>query len=137
MAYYPVLLGLVHLAYQYPTADQARRAVLATAAEALLAQNNAFNPLYEAAFAAGILLISFVMLRGVFPKWVAYVGIAKLPACLIAFTLWPLIGIGYFWWWVLFVVWFTAVGVRLLNLGSQGQPGRSINPRGSDETQPA
>jgi hypothetical protein len=117
MAYYPVLLGLVHLAYQYPAADPGRRAVLATAAEALLAQNNAFNPLYEAAFAAGILLISIVMLRGVFPRWVAYVGMANLPACLLAFTLWPLIGIGYFWWWVLFVVWFTALGVRLMALG--------------------
>ena len=117
MAYYPVLLGLVHLAYQYPAADQPRRAVLATAAEALLAQNNAFNPLYESAFAAGILLVSIVMLKGVFPKWVAYVGMANLPACLVAFTLWPLIGIGYFWWWVLFVIWFIALAVRLIALG--------------------
>ena len=117
MAYYPVLLGLVHLAYQYPAADQGRRAVLAAAAEALLAQNNAFNPLYESAFAAGILLVSIVMLKGVFPRWVAYVGIANLPACLVAFTLWPVIGIGYFWWWVLFLVWFIALGVRLIALG--------------------
>jgi hypothetical protein len=117
MAYYPVLLGLVHLAYQYPAADEAQRAVLTTAAEALLAQNNAFNPLYESAFAAGILLISIVMLKGVFPRWVAYVGLANLPACLIAFALWPLIGIGYFWWWVLFVVWFVAAGLRLIAMG--------------------
>jgi hypothetical protein len=122
MAYYPVLLGLVHLAYQYPAADQAKRAVLATAAEALLAQNNAFNPLYESAFAAGILLISIVMLKGVFPRWVAFVGMANLPACLIAFTLWPLIGIGYFWWWIFFVIWFTAVGVRLIALGRNTGP---------------
>jgi len=132
MAYYPVLLGLVHLAYQYPAADQARRAILATAAEALLAQNNAFNPLYEAAFAAGILLISIVMLRGLFPRWVAYVGMANLPACLIAFTLWPLIGIGYFWWWILFLVWLAALGVRLIALG------RSTGPRrGSPDRTPA
>jgi hypothetical protein len=124
MAYYPVLLGLVHLAYQYPAADQARRAVLATAAEALLAQNNAFNPLYESAFAAGILLVSIVMLKGVFPRWVAYVGLANLPACLVALTLWPLIGIGYFWWWVLFVVWFTALGARLIALGRNTAPRR-------------
>ena len=122
MAYYPVLLGLVHLAYQYPAADQAQRGVLTTAADALLAQNNAFNPLYESAFAAGILFISIVMLKGVFPRWVAYVGLANLPACLVAFTLWPLIGIGYFWWWALFVVWFTALGVRLTALGCGAGP---------------
>jgi hypothetical protein len=130
MAYYPVLLGLVHLAYQYPAADGAHRIVLSTAAEALLAQNNAFNPLYESAFAAGILLVSMVMLKGVFPRWVAYVGIANLPACLIAFTLWPLIGIGYFWWWVLFVVWFIAVALKLLKLPSQGRLPPSINRGG-------
>jgi len=85
----------------------------------LLAQNNAFNPVYESLFAAGILILSLVMLKGVFPRWVAYLGIATFPACIAAMSLWPLVGLNYFWWWAFFTVWFVAVGLKLLRLGRE------------------
>ena len=90
---------------------------LVTAAEALVAQNGAFNPLYESAFALSVLITSLVMLKGEFPKWVGYLGIANFPAAIVAMSLWPILGVGYFWWWTLFVVWFAAVGWRLYRLG--------------------
>ena len=68
MAYYPVLLGLVYLSDQYVTATDTQRVVFATAAESLIAQNNAFNPLYESLFGVSILILSLVMLKGIFHK---------------------------------------------------------------------
>ncbi len=117
MAYYPVLLGLVQLSNQYVISAETERKFIAAAAEALIAQNNAFNPVYESLFAIGIMIISLVMLKGVFHKSVAWLGIAIAPAAIIALTLWPLIGVGYFWWWILFVIWFVAVGCKLYMLG--------------------
>ncbi len=117
LAYYPVLLGLSYLSDQYAAATGERETIIIAAAEALLAQNNAFNPLYESVFAVGILLISLVMLKGVYHKSAAYIGISIAPAAVIALSLWSVIGINYFWWWILFIIWFTMVGLKLLRLG--------------------
>ena len=117
MAYYPVLLGLGYLSDQYPAATESQQEALATAAEALLAQNNAFNPLYESVFVVGILFLSIAMLKGVFHKGVAYVGIMIAPAAIIALGLWPVLGVNYFWWWILFMIWFVAVGWKLYRFG--------------------
>jgi hypothetical protein len=117
MAYYPILLGLVYLSDQYVAAADTQQAVFAIAAEALVAQNNAFNPFYEPLFAAGILIISLVMLKGVFHKGVAYLGIATFAAALIGMALWPVVGVSYFWWWLFFAIWFIAVGWKLYRLG--------------------
>jgi hypothetical protein len=117
MAYYPVLLGLVYLSDQYAGAAAARQGELAVAAEALIAQNNAFNPVYESLFAAGVLVISLVMLKGVFRKWIAWLGVATFAAAVTALVLYPVVGLAYFWWWLVFTVWIVAVGVRLIRLG--------------------
>jgi len=117
MAYYPVLLGLVYLSDQYVAATDAQRVVFATAAESLVAQNNAFNPLYESLFGVSILILSLVMLKGVFHKSVAYLGIATCVAAFIGLALWPIVGVAYFWWWLLFFIWFIAVGWKLYRLG--------------------
>lgn len=117
MAYYPVLLGLVYLSDQYVAATDTQRVVLATAAEALIAQNNAFNPLYESVFGVSILIFSLVMLKGVFHKSVAYLGIATCVAAFIGLALWPIVGVAYFWWWLFFKIWFIAVGWKLYRLG--------------------
>ncbi len=118
VAYYPVLLGLVHLGSHYMTVDPAHQIAFATAAEALIAQNNAFNPLYEAVFAISILIVSLVMLKGVFSKFAAYLGIVTSVSAYIGLALWPLIGVAYFWWWLFFIVWFIAIGLKLYRLGS-------------------
>ena len=65
------------------------------------------------------MLLSLAMLKGVFPKAVAWVGIANAPAAFIALALFPVIGVGYFWWWVLFIVWFVAAGWKLFRLGGE------------------
>lgn len=117
VAYYPVLIGLTYLSDQYgAAASEARRAALVAAAEALLAQNNAFNPLYESVFAVSILILSLVMLKGVFPKVTAILGIVTAAAAAIALSLQPILGIGYFWWWLLFLIWFVLTGWKLLKL---------------------
>lgn len=118
MAYYPVLLGMVYLSDQFIGAAEEQQKVLSTAAEALIAQNNAFNPIYESLMGIGVLILSLVMLKGrVFRKSIAYIGIATCVAALTALALFPLVGLTYFWWWVLFAVWFIALGWRLINLG--------------------
>ena len=117
IAYYPVMLGLSYLGQHYQSASETQRMSFASAAEALLAINNAFNPLYESIFAVSILIISLVMLKGVFNKKVAYLGIMTSISAFIALLLWPVVGISYFWWWLLFMVWFIAVGWKLYRLG--------------------
>jgi hypothetical protein len=117
VAYYPVLLGLVYLSDRYAVAPDAQRVSLVAAAEALIAQNNAINPLYEPVLAASVSLLSLVMLKGIFPRPTAYVGLAVFPAALVGLALEPLVGVGYFWWWIVLVVWFTLVGWRLYELG--------------------
>ncbi len=117
MAYYPVLLGLVYLSDQYVAATATQRVVFATAAESLIAQNNAFNPLYESVFGVSILILSLVMLKGVFHKSVAYLGMATCVAAFIGLALWPIVGVNYFWWWLLFMIWFIAAGWKLYRLG--------------------
>jgi hypothetical protein len=120
IAYYPVILGLVYLSDQYVAATDTQRVVFATAAESLIAMNNAFNPLYESVFAVSILILSLVMLKGVFHKSVAYLGMATCVVAFIGLALWPIVGVNYFWWWLLFVIWFIAVGWKLYRLGSSG-----------------
>lgn len=117
MAYYPVLLGLAYLGEQYPTAGAARQAELAIAADALIAQNSGFNPAYEAMMGVGILIFAIVMLKGVFPRWLGWLGVATFVAAIVGLSLYPVIGLNYFLWWIVFVVWFVAVGWKLFQLG--------------------
>jgi hypothetical protein len=117
VVFYPLTLGLVHLSDQYVAAEEARRAALAAGAEGVVAVLDAYSPLYEGTFAISILILSRVMLRGVFPRGVAYAGLATAAAAAVALSLWPILGMGYFWWWLLFVVWFCGAGWRLYGLG--------------------
>ena len=72
--------GLVYLSDNYMAATtDAQRIAFATAAEWAIAVNNAvsaagIDPLLTAC-AIGVLVISLVMLKGIFPKGVAYFGI--------------------------------------------------------------
>lgn len=126
MAYYPVLLGLAWLGEQHATADAARQQSLVTAAEGLVAQNSGFNPIYEALLAVGILILAWVMLHGVFPRWVGYLGVVTGVIALLAIALHPLLGLAYLLWWVVLIVWLVAVAWYLARLGlrpdSSGPP---------------
>jgi hypothetical protein len=118
VAYYPVLLGQAYMSDMYLTAGPAQQAELVVSIEVLIAQINQFNPLYEGVFAISILIVSLVMLKGVFHKVAAYLGIATFVAAFIGLALWPVIGVSYFSWWLIFMIWFSAVGWKLYRLGS-------------------
>jgi hypothetical protein len=117
IAYYPVLLGTIYLSDKFVVASAGQQVLLGTAAESLMAINNAFNPLYEPILGVSILIFSLVMMKGVFHNSIAYLGIVTCVAAFIALSLWPILGVNYLWWWVFFFVWFTAVGWKLYQLG--------------------
>jgi hypothetical protein len=128
MAYYPVLLGMVYLAGEYEGATPGRQNDLAVSAEALIAQNSGFNPVYEAMMGAGALLLGLAMLKGVFGRWSAYLGIGSFIAVVAAMTLYPIIGLGYLFWWAVFVLWLLTLGWDLVRLRGAQQP----TPRASE-----
>jgi hypothetical protein len=117
IAYYPVMLALGFLAKAYPAAPDAQRQSFESAAEALIAINNAFNPLYESVFAISILILSLAMLKSVFDKKIAFLGIMTCISAFVALALFTVININYFWWWLLFMIWFVAVGLKLYKIG--------------------
>ena len=73
-------------------------------------------------FALSILLLCLVMLWGVFPRGVAYAGPATAAGVAVALSLWPILGMDYFWWWLLSVVWFASAGWRLYGLDGPQRP---------------
>lgn len=117
VAYYPVVLGQAYMSEQYLTGGPAQQAELIASIEVLVAQINQFNPLYESVFAISILILSLVMLKGVFHKAVGYLGIFTFVAAFVGFALWPVIGVAYFFWWLPFMAWYIAVGWKLYRLG--------------------
>lgn len=73
-----------------------------------------------AAFVALIvvsLVLSFLMLRGVFHKGVGYLGIATGALGTASEVLRPILGIGYLSYGLLLPAWLIAVGWRLYRLG--------------------
>ena len=58
----------------------------------------------------GMLIVSLVMLRGVFPRWIAYLGIATGILGVASEALRPVIEGGYGVYGVLLLVWTAAVG---------------------------
>ncbi len=110
--------ALVYLSDQYVAATtDAQRAAFASAAEGFIAQNN-IPSAPGILTAIGILVISLVMLRGVFHKGVAYLGIATGAIGIITESLRPLLGLGYIGYGLLLPTWFLAVGWKLYRLGS-------------------
>ncbi len=108
---------LVYLSNEYAAAGTAeRRTALATVAEGLIAENNTPN-LVGVLTTVGILLVSLVMLKGVFPRSVAYLGVATGAIGIVCETLRPILGAGYAAYGVLLLVWFVAIGWKLYRLG--------------------
>jgi hypothetical protein len=115
--------ALVYLSDQFTaTADPARRAVFTTAAETLIAQNRTtvvVGPL----MAVGMLIVSIVMLKGVFPKAVAYLGVATGVLGICAEALRMVFEGFYVFYGVFLPIWMGAVGWNLYRLGRSGGPG--------------
>lgn len=106
--------GLVYLSYQYAAATDAQHATFASAAEGLLAQNNSVS-VGGVLFAVSILVISIVMLKGVFSKWVAWLGILSGGVGIICESLLPMIGAAFSLYAVV-LIWLIAVGWKLYRL---------------------
>ena len=108
--------ALVYLSDQFAVADPGRQRALATAAETLIAQNrttSVVGPLTT----VGLLLVSVVMLRGVFPRWVAWLGVVAGALGITAEALRMVLEGFYVVYGVLLPVWMAAVGWHLYRLG--------------------
>lgn len=108
--------GLIYLSSQYmaaPTAAQ--RLPLATAAESLIALTNGAASA-GILTAIGILIVSLVMLKGVFHKGVAYLGIVTGVLGIVCEPLRLVIGPVYAIYGLFLPFWFLAVGWKLYQL---------------------
>jgi hypothetical protein len=94
---------------------------IAASADSLIAQINAVS-VGGILYALGILLLSLAMLRGVFPRLVAYLGILTGAVGMVCESLRPVIGSWYALYGILFL-WVAAVGWRLYQLSRQHSGG--------------
>ncbi|MDI3240388.1 DUF4386 family protein [Arthrobacter sp. AL08] len=120
---------LVYLSDRYAAADDdASRLRYSTAAEAIVAENNT-AAVVGVLSALGILLISFVMLKGVLPQTLAWLGIAIGGLGVVAEALRHTVPEFYGGYGVLMWAWFVGVGVALIRLA--GRTARGANNGGS------
>jgi len=112
---FSIMLGLVYLSNQYVVATIVQRDALAATAEGLIAQYNAVS-VSGILLAISILIISLVMLKGVFHKAIAYLGIITGVVGIMSETLRPIIGLGYAVYIILYI-WLIVVGWKLSTLG--------------------
>ena len=122
--------GLVNLSDNYMVAvTDAQRAVFANAAEWAIAFNNSVSAsgidVIMTSGAIGVLILSFLMLKGVFQKGIAVLGIiAGVLGIISAFGVFisplpvtPQLGIGYTLYAFILTIWLVAVGIKLYKLG--------------------
>jgi Domain of unknown function (DUF4386) len=115
---------LVDLSDHYMAATTtAQQTAFATAAEVFIAENNITSAV-GILTPVGILIISLVMLKGVFPKGVAYLGIVTGALGIVSEALRPILGPGYIVYGLLLPIWFLAVGWKLYRLGSSSSHAR-------------
>ncbi len=108
-------LPLVYLSDQYAAASGNDRQRFSVAAEAIIAENN--TPAIAGVLsAAGILLISLVMTRGVLPRTVAWLGVLTGALGIVSEALRHVLPWFYSGYGVLLWAWFVAVGVALIRL---------------------
>jgi hypothetical protein len=113
--------ALVYLSDQYTAVTTAaEHAGLAAAAEALIAQNTI--PTASGVGAAlGVLLVSLLMVKGVFHKGTAYLGIATGAIGIVSEALKPVLGWAYALYGVLILLWFAAMAWELYRLSRRSQ----------------
>lgn len=117
-------LSLVYLSDRYSAAgSEGERGVFATAAEAIIAENN--TPAIAGLLSpVGIFLVSLVMLKGVLPRATAWLGLVTGALGLLSEAL-RFVAPSFYWGYgVLLWAWFIAVGVSLIRLYPEA-PGRT------------
>jgi hypothetical protein len=108
--------ALVPLSDQYVAATtDAERMAFATAAEVLIA-TEAIPTAIGVLQTIGILVVSLVMVRGVFPTSVAYLGVATGAIGIVSEALIHVLGGAYAIYGVLVMVWFIVIGWQLIRL---------------------
>jgi len=108
---------LVYLSDHYmAAATAAQHTAFATAAEVFIAENNITGAV-GILTPVGMLILSLVMLKGVFPKGIAYLGIVTGALGIVSEAIRPILGPGYFVYGLLLPIWFLAVGWKLYRLG--------------------
>lgn len=123
--------ALVYLSDQYAAAStDAQCTVFASAAEGFLAMNDV-PTIIGVLQTAGILIVSLVMLKGIFRRWSAYLGIATGAVGIVSEALKPLLGIGYIVYGVLVMLWIAAIGWELLRLTRSGAVVRDLTTSSS------
>lgn len=112
-------LNLVYLSDRYMAASTAEgRRIFATAAEAIIAENNT-PALIGALSAAGILLMAIAMSRtpsGQFPRWVAWLGMATGALGIASEILRYAVPEFYWGYGVLLWAWFVSTGIALIRM---------------------
>lgn len=115
-------LNLVYLSDRYSaTTSEEERRSYATAAEAIVAENN--TPAIVGVLSAlGILLISLVMVKGVLPRFLAWLGIITGALGVVSEVLRHAVPEFYWGYGILLWVWFIATGIALIALARRTTP---------------
>ena len=111
-------LSLLYLSDRYVEASVDDRARFATAAEAIIAENNT-PAIVGVLSAAGILLMSIVMTKGVFSRVLAWLGVLTGALGIISEALRHVVPSFYWGYGVLLWVWVIAAGIALIRLGQR------------------
>ncbi|TNB72131.1 DUF4386 family protein [Arthrobacter sp. BB-1] len=121
-------LNLIYLSDRYLEAGtEEERRVFATAAEAILAENN--TPAIVGTLSAfGILLMAVAMATGpraLFPQWIAWLGVATGALGVVSEILRHAVPEFYWGYGILLWVWFVATGFALIRLSGHRTDGKS------------
>ncbi len=109
-------VGLVYLSSQYTAAvSDLQRLPLSSAAEAFIAQANGVS-VVGSLTALGILILSLAMLKGLFSRTTAWLGIATGALGICFEILRPMLGSAYIIYGTLLFLWFIAVGIGFYRL---------------------
>jgi hypothetical protein len=115
-------LAVVVLSDRYLTAStEAERALYVAGTEVLVALNDT-QVVIGVLQTLGILLLSALMLRGVFPKGLAWLGVVTGGIGIISEALRPLLGWAYAVYGLLLFGWLIWVAIALWRLGAQTAP---------------
>lgn len=111
-------LAMVRLSDRYAAAaTEAERAAFVAGAELLIALNDA-QVILGVLQTLGVLLISLLMLKGVFPKGLAWLGVATGGIGIVSEALRPLLGWAYAVYGILILVWLIWVAWALWKVAS-------------------
>lgn len=118
--------ALVYLSDQWASAAEAsQQSLFVAAAEGLIAINR--TPTAVGVFTTiGMIIVSIVMLKGGFPRWVGVVGITAGLLGVASEALRPIIEGGYALYGMLLLIWMGAVGWRLRGLDEAERSSGSV-----------